>query len=186
MHIINISEAKAQLSSLIEKVLAGEEVLIGKAGKPVAKLVRYERSDKKLIPGAIFMGVALLFGILFLYPILMNSDLNSNLVPLIFVGGFIAIFVAIGFTMVLNAFLDLNAHEPEVVEGAGSKITRRKSSGKSSRTVYYYIIGDHEFEVPQKAYPALLEGMSYKAYYMPRTKHLLSIEPVSVPEQDRP
>lgn len=141
---------------------------------------------KKLIPGAIFMGVALLFGILFLYPILMNSDLNSNLVPLIFVGGFIAIFVAIGFTMVLNAFLDLNAHEPEVVEGAGSKITRRKSSGKSSRTVYYYIISDHEFEVPQKAYPALLEGMRYKAYYMPRTKHLLSIEPVSVPEQDRP
>ena len=53
MHIINISEAKAQLSSLIEKVLAGEEVLIGKAGKPVAKLVRYERSDKKRIPGAL-------------------------------------------------------------------------------------------------------------------------------------
>jgi prevent-host-death family protein len=52
-HIINISEAKAQLSSLIEKVLAGEEVLIGKAGTPVAKLARYERSDKKRIPGAL-------------------------------------------------------------------------------------------------------------------------------------
>jgi prevent-host-death family protein len=53
MHITNISEAKAQLSSLIEKVLAGEEVLIGKAGKPVAKLVRYERSDKRRSPGAL-------------------------------------------------------------------------------------------------------------------------------------
>jgi len=53
MHITNISEAKAQLSSLIEKVLAGEEVLIGKAGKPVAKLVRYERGDKKRTPGAL-------------------------------------------------------------------------------------------------------------------------------------
>ena len=53
MHITNISEAKAQLSSLIEKVLAGEEVLIGKAGKPVAKLVRYERSDKRRTPGAL-------------------------------------------------------------------------------------------------------------------------------------
>ena len=53
MHITNISEAKAQLSSLIEKVLAGEEVLIGKAGKPVAKLVRYERSNKKRIPGVL-------------------------------------------------------------------------------------------------------------------------------------
>ena len=53
MHITNISEAKAHLSSLIEKVLAGEEVLIGKAGKPVAKLVRYERSHKKRRPGAL-------------------------------------------------------------------------------------------------------------------------------------
>lgn len=116
---------------------------------------------------------------------LVNSDLNSNLVPLIFVGGFLAIFVAIGFTMVLNAVLDLRSTEPEVVEGAGSKITRRKSSGKSSRTVYYYIIGDQEFEVPQKGYPALLEGVNYKAYYMPRTKHMLTIEPVSIPETER-
>jgi prevent-host-death family protein len=53
VHIINISEAKAQLSALIEKVIAGQEVIIGKAGKPVAKLVRYERSEKPRKPGAL-------------------------------------------------------------------------------------------------------------------------------------
>jgi len=53
MHVTNISEAKAQLSALIEKVLAGEEVIIGKAGKPVAKLVRYERSAEPRRPGAL-------------------------------------------------------------------------------------------------------------------------------------
>lgn len=53
MHINNISEAKAQLSALIEKVLSGEEVIIGKAGKPVVKLVRYERSEKPRRPGAL-------------------------------------------------------------------------------------------------------------------------------------
>jgi prevent-host-death family protein len=53
MLITNISEAKAQLSALIEKVVSGQEVIIGKAGKPVAKLVRYERSDKKRHPGAL-------------------------------------------------------------------------------------------------------------------------------------
>ena len=53
MHVTNISEAKAQLSALIEKVLAGQEVIIGKAGKPVAKLVRYERSEKPRQPGAL-------------------------------------------------------------------------------------------------------------------------------------
>ena len=52
MHITNISEAKAQLSALIEKVISGPEVIIGKAGKPVAKLVRYERSQDARHPGA--------------------------------------------------------------------------------------------------------------------------------------
>jgi len=42
MQITNISDAKASLSKLIEKVLKGDEVIIGKAGKPVAKLVPYD------------------------------------------------------------------------------------------------------------------------------------------------
>lgn len=41
MQITNISEAKASLSQLIEKALRGEEVIIGKAGKPVVKIVPY-------------------------------------------------------------------------------------------------------------------------------------------------
>ena len=53
MLITNISEAKAQLSALVEKVMAGQEVVIGKAGKPVAKLVRYEQSEKPRRPGAL-------------------------------------------------------------------------------------------------------------------------------------
>jgi len=42
MHITNISEAKASLSKLIEMVMNGQEVIIGKAGKPVAKLVPFK------------------------------------------------------------------------------------------------------------------------------------------------
>ena len=38
MYTTNISEAKAQLSALIERALTGEEVTIGKTGKPIAKL----------------------------------------------------------------------------------------------------------------------------------------------------
>ena len=45
MYITNISEAKASLSQLVEKVLRGEEVVIGKAGKPVAKLVPYDHDS---------------------------------------------------------------------------------------------------------------------------------------------
>ena len=53
MLITNVSEAKAQLSALIERVLSGEEIIIGRAGKPVAKLVRFERSEDRRIPGAL-------------------------------------------------------------------------------------------------------------------------------------
>ncbi len=53
MQIVNISEAKAQLSSLIAQVMRGREVLIGKAGTPVARLVPYERSQEPRQPGAL-------------------------------------------------------------------------------------------------------------------------------------
>ncbi|MEO8096455.1 MAG: type II toxin-antitoxin system prevent-host-death family antitoxin [Acidobacteriota bacterium] len=36
---VNIHEAKTQLSKLIERALAGEEVTIAKAGKPLVKLI---------------------------------------------------------------------------------------------------------------------------------------------------
>ncbi len=53
MQITNISEAKAQLSALIEKVMAGEEGIIGKAGKPVARIIKYENNRQPRQPGAL-------------------------------------------------------------------------------------------------------------------------------------
>ena len=52
MLVSTVSEAKAQLSALIERVLRGEEVIIGRAGKPVAVLMAYNprRSERK--PGS--------------------------------------------------------------------------------------------------------------------------------------
>ena len=46
--IVNMHEAKSTLSKLVEKVAAGEEVVIAKAGKPVARLVKYDREPRKL------------------------------------------------------------------------------------------------------------------------------------------
>jgi len=45
MEITNIHEAKSQLSRLIERAEAGEEVIIARAGTPVAKLVAYRASE---------------------------------------------------------------------------------------------------------------------------------------------
>ncbi len=40
--VVNISEAKAQLSKLVAEAAAGGRVVIGNAGRPVAVLVAYE------------------------------------------------------------------------------------------------------------------------------------------------
>lgn len=42
MQMTNVSDEKATLSKLIERVLQGEEIIIGKAGKPVAKLIPFD------------------------------------------------------------------------------------------------------------------------------------------------
>jgi prevent-host-death family protein len=49
--IVNVHEAKTQLSRLLERVAAGEEVIIGKAGRPVARLVPYVQSAERRAPG---------------------------------------------------------------------------------------------------------------------------------------
>jgi prevent-host-death family protein len=40
---VNIYEAKTNLSALVEKAAHGEEIVIAKAGKPMAKLVPLEQ-----------------------------------------------------------------------------------------------------------------------------------------------
>jgi prevent-host-death family protein len=36
---VNVAEAKAKLSELLDRALAGEEIVIARAGKPLARLV---------------------------------------------------------------------------------------------------------------------------------------------------
>jgi len=52
MVVRNISEAKAQLSTLIDQVQKGQEVIIAKAGKPVARIVAYHGPSAPRRPGS--------------------------------------------------------------------------------------------------------------------------------------
>ena len=49
--IVNVHEAKTQLSRLLLKVAAGEEVIIARNGEPIARLVQYETKPKKRVLG---------------------------------------------------------------------------------------------------------------------------------------
>src|SRR3954454_2595279 len=48
---INVAEAKAKLSELLDRALAGEEILIARAGKPIAQLVPIRPREARK-PGA--------------------------------------------------------------------------------------------------------------------------------------
>jgi prevent-host-death family protein len=50
--LCNVHEAKTHLSRLLEQVEAGEDVIIARAGRPVARLVRYEPAAEPRQPGS--------------------------------------------------------------------------------------------------------------------------------------
>lgn len=52
MEQVNIHEAKTHLSQLLARVEEGEEIVIGRAGKPVAVLVPYRAERAVRAPGA--------------------------------------------------------------------------------------------------------------------------------------
>ncbi|OJZ08043.1 MAG: antitoxin [Thiobacillus sp. 63-78] len=47
MQTVNIHEAKTHLSRLLEQVAGGEEIVIAKAGKAIARLVPLDAAPKK-------------------------------------------------------------------------------------------------------------------------------------------
>ena len=46
---VNIHEAKTHLSRLLQRVAGGEEIVIARAGKPIAKLVPVESKPRRVI-----------------------------------------------------------------------------------------------------------------------------------------
>jgi prevent-host-death family protein len=48
---VNIHEAKTHLSRLLERVAGGEQVIIAKAGKPVAMLTPITSAPAERVPG---------------------------------------------------------------------------------------------------------------------------------------
>ncbi|MGI8574155.1 MAG: type II toxin-antitoxin system Phd/YefM family antitoxin [Egibacteraceae bacterium] len=49
--LVNMHEAKSQLSQLVRRVTAGEEIVIGRNGAPVARLVPYRQIPSPRHPG---------------------------------------------------------------------------------------------------------------------------------------
>ncbi len=46
---VNVHEAKTHLSKLLERVEAGDEVIIARAGRPVARLIPFAQPGKRAL-----------------------------------------------------------------------------------------------------------------------------------------
>lgn len=51
--LVNIHAAKTHLSRLVERAAAGEDIVIARAGRPVARLVAYAPAVSPRQPGAL-------------------------------------------------------------------------------------------------------------------------------------
>jgi prevent-host-death family protein len=51
MPVFNVHETKTHLSRLLVRVAGGEEIIIGKSGKPIAKIVPFSPKAKPRKPG---------------------------------------------------------------------------------------------------------------------------------------
>lgn len=51
--LVNMHEAKTHLSRLVERAASGEEIVIGRAGKPVARLVPFRDVRRPRVPGSL-------------------------------------------------------------------------------------------------------------------------------------
>lgn len=49
--VINVHEAKTHFSRLLDEARAGKEIVLGKSGKPYARLVPLEKQAPKRVPG---------------------------------------------------------------------------------------------------------------------------------------
>lgn len=93
----------------------------------------------------------------------------------------ILVFLIVGFFLLMSGIevaqtlLDLTVSPVTRLEGQGHK----KVEGSGNHTHHTYQIGQEHFGVSDKAYDALTDGWNYRVYYLPRTKTLLSIEPIT-------
>ena len=50
MQVVNIHDAKTQLSKLVDQAQSGEDVVIARAGTPIVRLIPYAPSKRKIAP----------------------------------------------------------------------------------------------------------------------------------------
>lgn len=96
--------------------------------------------------------------------------------------------LAVGLVLILLGVFwrehrrDLESGRVEVVEGRG---TREYSETSDGPPTYSYVVAGIRFDVSDKAYEAFVDGLYYRAYFLPYSGRLVNLE-VMAPNERRP
>jgi len=109
--------------------------------------------------------------------VLLGASSDPEAWPVLLIVGVLdVIFVGFMVWAFIRVANDLQAGVVLAREGRVQRQVVRSNRSSS----YYYRLGDLRFRVSGTAYNALVEGVDYRIYYLPRSKTLVGIEPVSV------
>lgn len=148
------------------------------------------RQRNGLIAGV--LGLTVLLVALLVFPIVMfvgfvwseggfGAVSSSDLLPFLCFGGIMLGVVAVIFWSILSGVREALAGTVESVTGHLQERTEVRGSGKSRHTYYYYVIDGQKFQVTPAAHKASIEGMRYRLFYLPRSKKVMSAEPIPDP-----
>jgi hypothetical protein len=133
-----------------------------------------ENQSKHLMFVLAFYAFLVLSGVFLALSVLFRmSGRNPSGLPILLLL-FAVLFVSRLGLSVVQMVADLWSGEVSSLEGPVTRQTRRSRYSRS----YYYAAGLHKFQISQAAYNALIEGKSYRIYYVPRSQRLVSIEPL--------
>lgn len=134
-----------------------------------------------LLPGVLF---ALLFAVVtfgglayILMPYVTGQNESGPDVGVVIMAAFLGIIGIVAVYLLVKSLRDVIGGRVLSVEGPGHVYTRTSSDSDGGRTTrYYYQIGGQRFLVTRKAYRALIQNLTYRAYYTPHRKTLVNIE----------
>jgi hypothetical protein len=158
-----------------------------RAGVLTATQIRdVARRERRARPGQLLLGtVSLVIGVWFAFSIWhlvwhggVAAVRDAGASDILWEAAAAALFAAVG-CITLNRAIggdgyrqDLRERRVAVMQGP---VTRRLESSDSSMT-YACTVGDQEFPVSYAAYNTLIDGLVYRLYYTPRSRHLVNVE----------
>ncbi len=151
------------------------------------------RQRTNLIAGVV--GLSVLLGVLFLVPVVAIAVViwseggigrfsDTDYVPFLCFGGIMLLVDVVILFAIFSGVREAFAGRVESVTGHLQERTEVRGSGKSRHTYYYYVVDGQKFQVTPAAHKASIEGMRYRLFYLPRSKKVLSAEPIPDPHAE--